>query len=98
MMQSYNIPQRCRLSTRTRADLPNIMGQMADMPPENVDAKYIASGTMPIEDSFQNFAVDNDTLLMIFPPYQVGPYVYGTITDPIPLSDLKDILSAEYRP
>jgi hypothetical protein len=74
------------------------MGKMADMPPENVDKDYIASGTLPIDDAFQNFAIDNDTLLMIFPPYQVGPYVYGTVTDPIPLSALKDIIDPEYRP
>jgi hypothetical protein len=35
---------------------------------------------------------------MIVPPYQVGPNVYGTLEVPIPLSDLRDILSPEYRP
>jgi hypothetical protein len=94
---SPGTPYLERLSTRTRADLPKIMGKMAELPPEQVDMDYINSGTLPIADAFQNFAVDNETLLMIFPPYQVGPYVYGTITDPIPLADLKDILNPEYR-
>jgi len=86
-----------RLSERTRADLPNIMARMAEITPAEVDSDYINSGTMPISDSFGNFAVDGSNLLMIFPPYQVGPYVYGTIIDPIPLSSLNSILAPEYR-
>lgn len=87
-----------RLSERTRADLPGIMAKMAEISPAEVDKDYIDSGTMPIADSFGNFAIDGANLLMIFPPYQVGPYVYGTITDSIPLSSLSGILDPNYRP
>lgn len=87
-----------RLSERTRADLPKIMAKMAEITPDEVDRDYINSGTMPIADSFGNFAIEGSNLLMIFPPYQVGPYVYGTITDPIPLSSLSGILDPKYRP
>jgi hypothetical protein len=87
-----------RLSEITRADLPKIMAKMAEMTLDEVDHDYINSGTMPIADSFGNFAIDGANLLMIFPPYQVGPYVYGTITDPIPLSSLSNILAPKYRP
>ncbi|MEA2701700.1 MAG: hypothetical protein QOE22_409 [Candidatus Parcubacteria bacterium] len=87
-----------RLSVRTRADLPKIMAKMGEITPAEVDTDYINSGTLPIADSFGNFAVDDANLVMIFPPYQVGPYVYGTIEVPIPLSSLSDILNPKYRP
>lgn len=87
-----------RLSERTRADLPNIMAKMAQITPAEVDKDYINSGTMPIADSFGNFAIQDSNLLMIFPPYQVGPYVYGTIIDPIPLSAMNTVLNPKYRP
>lgn len=86
-----------RLSARTRADLPAIMARMAEITPAEVDHDYINSGTLPEADAFQNFAIDGDTLLVIFPPYQVGPYVYGTIIDPVPFSTLSDILNPRYR-
>ncbi|HEY4489443.1 MAG TPA: DUF3298 domain-containing protein [Candidatus Paceibacterota bacterium] len=86
-----------RLSERTRAELPVIMARMAQMSPSEVDMDYVNSGTMPIGDSFGNFKIDGTNLVMIFPPYQVGPYVYGTIEVPIPLSSLGDILRSEYR-
>lgn len=92
------VPYLDRLSERTRADLPNIMAKMAEITPAEVNKDYIDSGTMPMADSFGNFAIDGTNLLMIFPPYQVGPYVYGTITDPIPLSSLSTILDPKYRP
>jgi len=87
-----------RLSERTRAELPSIMARMAQISPSEVDMDYINSGTMPIGDSFGNFKIDGTNLVMIFPPYQVGPYVYGTIEVPMPLSSLSDILNPEYRP
>lgn len=62
------------------------------------DTDYIASGTLPIADSFQNFALKDDTFILIFPPYQVGPYVLGVRTVEIPLTDLTDTLAPEYQP
>mgnify|MGYP001331264847 CR=1 FL=1 len=91
-------PYLQRLSERTRSDLVTILAQRGEMTPQEVDTDYINSGTMPNSDSFNNFALDGDNLLMIFPPYQVAPYVYGTIEVPIPLSSLSGILRPEYRP
>ncbi|HEY4488869.1 MAG TPA: DUF3298 domain-containing protein [Candidatus Paceibacterota bacterium] len=87
-----------RLSERTRAELPIIMGRMAQMSPSEVDMDYINSGTMPIGDSFGNFKIEGANLVMIFPPYQVGPYVYGVLEVPISLSSLRDILEPGYLP
>lgn len=87
-----------RLSARTRVDLPQIMASKGDISPEQVDRDFINTGTLPITDAFGNFAIDGETLTVIFPPYQVGPYVYGRIDVPIPLTDLRDILALKYRP
>lgn len=59
--------------------------------------EYIESGTLPIADSFQNFALKDDTFVLIFPPYQVGPYALGVQMVEIPMSELGDILTAEYK-
>lgn len=79
------------LSTIARAKLPGIIGQYAD-------TDYITTGTEPKEENFQTFILDNGSLTILFPPYQVGPYSIGPQTLPIPLADLKDILKPEYRP
>lgn len=71
------------LSKQARTDLPAITKKLSGMA---VDTKSIVSGTQPQEDSFQNFAIDGNTLRVIFPPYQVGPYSLGTVVDPIPLT------------
>lgn len=87
-----------RLSARTRADLPVIMAKRAETTPDQVDQDSISRGTIPEADAFGNFAIEGTTLRVIFPPYQVGPYAYGTIEVPIPLSSLSDILNPKYRP
>ncbi|HEY0011119.1 MAG TPA: DUF3298 domain-containing protein [Candidatus Paceibacterota bacterium] len=92
------MPYLERLSSRTRADLPAIMAKMAGIRADEVDRGNIESGTLPIADAFQNFVIDAGTLRVIFPPYQVGPYAFGTLEVPIPLTDLRDILSPQYRP
>jgi hypothetical protein len=71
------------VSTQTRADLPAIIKKLSGY---SVDTKSIINGTQPQEDSFQNFAIDGNTLRIIFPPAQVGPYSLGTVVDPIPLA------------
>lgn len=87
-----------RLSARTRADLPEIMAKRAETTPDQVDRDYIHTGTIPEMDAFGNFAIEGSVLRIIFPPYQVGPYAYGTVEVPIPLSSLSDILNPKYRP
>jgi hypothetical protein len=84
-----------RLSARTRADLPSIIEQKAG---GMGDADFIQDGTKPEEASFQNFYIDGKNLVIVFPPYQVGPYALGTIEDPIPLGQLSDMLNPTYLP
>lgn len=81
------------LSTLARAKLPGIIGV------ENAagGADFIKSGTTPEEQNFQNFFFDNKDFVILFPPYQVGPYALGPQTLRISVSELKDILKPEFR-
>lgn len=84
-----------RLSEISRAKLPAIISEKSGAP---ADMEYLESGTTPTAESFQNFALQGDLLVLIFPPYQVGPYALGTQFVEIPLTDIADILAPAYRP
>jgi hypothetical protein len=79
-----------RLSSIARTDLPAMEGDYAN--PE-----FIADGTEPTADNFKNFYIEGDTLYLLFPPYQVAPYVVGTVELPVKLSRISTILKPEYR-
>ena len=83
------------LSARARTDIPAIVRAKSGTDP---DLEYLASGTMPEAANFQNWYIDGASLVLVFPPYQIGPYALGTILDPIPLSALTEKLKAAYRP
>jgi hypothetical protein len=87
-----------QLSERTRAALPGIMAKMAELTESDVDMAYIFDGTKAEAASFQSFAIDGSNLIVIFPPYQVAPYVYGRIDVSIHLPSLSGILKEQYRP
>ena len=78
------------LSTISRAQLPNVIGQGAD-------ASFIARGTAPEAKNFENFFIDNGDLDILFDPYQVAPYAAGPQTLRIPLAALGAILNPQYR-
>jgi hypothetical protein len=79
-----------RLSTIARAELPEMMGDYAN-------TQFITEGTESRLQNFQTFYLEGDALVLLFPPYQVAPYVVGTVKLPIELSQLSDILRLEYR-
>lgn len=81
------------LSQRARTDLPAIIKRMSG---SDADIAYIQEGTKPLAESFQNFYIDGSNLVLLFPPYQVGPYALGTVIDPVPLARLASV-KAEYR-
>ena len=80
-----------RLSTIAREKLAATLGELAD-------SDYIKDGTKPETVSFQSFAIDGDSLVLIFPPYQVAPYAAGTQEVRIPLANISDILKPAYIP
>lgn len=83
------------LSDKARTVLPGIIAKMESVSTAEVDIEYIKSGTKPEAEAFQNFYFDGNRLALLFPPYQVGPYVLGMITLPIATSELKE-LKPEY--
>ena len=49
-------------------------------------------GTSPSPEALQNFLIDGNELVILFPPYQVAAYAAGSFEARIPLSQLQDIL------
>jgi len=88
-------PYLSHLSGRARSDLPGIIQKQAGYPG---DQDMINAGTEPTTDNFSNFYISGNNLVIMFEPYQVGPYAMGSVMDPIPLAQLSDGLSNTYLP
>ncbi|HYE23543.1 MAG TPA: RsiV family protein [Candidatus Paceibacterota bacterium] len=84
-----------RLSAISRQVLP---GNISALSGVEADLEYIETGTTPTAENFQWFALQNDMLILLFPPYQVGPYALGPQFVEIPLSEITDILNPTYQP
>jgi hypothetical protein len=52
----------------------------------------VRMGTAPTPETLQFFFIENDTLHLLFPPYQVAAYAAGSFDIAIPQSELIDIL------
>lgn len=76
------------LSTLARTKLPAIIAARENVNTASVDMEYIKSGTEPNTDSFASFYLDGANLVLVFPPYQVGPYVLGRVDLTIPTSEV----------
>ncbi len=59
------------------------------------DQSYIADGTAPRLENFQNWNIKSNGLLITFEEAKVAPYVHGTLMVLVPYSVLKDILSPD---
>lgn len=81
-----------RVASLARTNLDRIFAENEWTPSD-----WVAEGTAPIEDNYEQWYVDGELLVIVFNPYQVAPYVYGIIEVPIPLADLADILRKSYR-
>jgi len=89
-------PYLSHISGRGRADLPGIINKQSNGGGSDTDE--INLGTAPTEANFSNFYISGGNLVLVFAPYQVGPYALGTVLDPIPLAQLSDGLKAIYLP
>lgn len=78
------------LSEKSRASLKETLG-------ENASTEMLEAGTTPFADNFQNFYLSDNDFVIVFPPYQVGPYAIGTQEVRIPRSELSFVLKTEYR-
>lgn len=89
------IPYLDRISGRVRADLPAIIKKMSGG--YDADQDMLKLGTGPDADNFSAFYLDGKNLVIIFPPYAVGPYALGTVRDTIPLAQFADSVKPEYK-
>ncbi|MCI0597576.1 RsiV family protein [Candidatus Parcubacteria bacterium] len=64
---------------------------------ENASEETLLAGTTPDAQNFQNFYLENGDLVIVFAPYQVGPWSIGTQEVHIPRIDSEAMLKAEYR-
>lgn len=64
-------------------------------PDRSNSAFFIESGASAQATNFTKFNLSSDSLILIFDPYQVGPYVDGTISVTIPFTQLADNLNPE---
>ncbi len=72
------------LSEESRAQIRTRLG-------EDVNEEYLESGTTPDAPNFQYFYLEGDELVIIFPPYQVGPWAIGTQKTSFPLGNLVNV-------
>lgn len=85
------------LPSIARRELPGLIATKAGIPVSDVDIDYIESGTEPTQFNYDDFYFDGDDLVVVFQPYQVGPWVIGTQELPIAKTELVNILKLEYR-
>jgi hypothetical protein len=85
------------LSRISRELLTPQIAQATQTPESELDTSYLETGTTPDPNNFQVFYLDSTNLVIVFPPYQVGPWVLGTQTVLIPRAELETELKAGYR-
>lgn len=78
------------LSEGSRVQITETLG------PDAVVSEYLESGTTPDAPNFQHFYLNENELVIIFPPYSVGPWAIGTQEARFPRSDF-ELLKPEYR-
>lgn len=59
--------------------------------------RMIDDGTKPTAEDFAHFVARADGIELLFPPYQVAPYVYGTQLVSVPSRVFAALLKPEYR-
>lgn len=60
--------------------------------------EWIADGTAPIAENFQDFYVENETLVLLFEPYAVGPYALQSREVRLTREDVVEQTSATTTP
>lgn len=59
--------------------------------------QMIKQGAAPKEENFKTFAIKDGSLIVLFDPYQVGPYAEGVQTVTLKRADITDVLSNQGR-
>src|SRR3989344_1833603 len=86
------VPGSNYLDRLAATSLAQITKDLTDRLSAEASTTLFAEGLAPKEDNFSNFVIDGDTLVLLFPPYQVAAYAAGSFEVRIPLSEFSDIL------
>ncbi len=87
-------PYAQTLSSLSRAKLPAIIAERENVAPSELEQdSMMLDGTKPEAASFENFYFDGANLVLVFPPYQVGPYVLGRVDLPLKTSEVPGLRS-----
>jgi len=76
------------LSNYSRAQLPAMIAARENVAVSDVDMDMLNAGTTADATNFQDFYLDGTNLVILFPPYAVGPYVLGSSELDIPASQI----------
>ena len=61
------------------------------------DMDWISGGASPDQANFKTFLITENSLIILFDPYQVAPYVWGIVAVNIPFSKFKENMSSSFR-
>jgi len=61
------------------------------------DMNWISGGASPDQANFKSFVITENSLIILFDPYQVAPYVWGIVEVNIPFSKFKEKMSSIFR-
>jgi hypothetical protein len=61
------------------------------------DMDWISGGASPDQANFKTFLFTENSLIILFDPYQVAPYAWGIVAVNIPFSKLKENMSSSLR-
>lgn len=75
------------LASYVVADLVNRQG---------LDADWVAGAFADPGKAMSRFVLRESGPLFVFPPYEVAPYVFGTITVPLPWAALKELVRPDF--
>jgi hypothetical protein len=84
------------LSKIAKAELPAIIAARENVKTSEIDMDMLNAGITPTADNFSNFYLGGTDLVILFSPYQIGPYVLGSTEFHIPLSKITG-LKADYK-
>jgi Protein of unknown function (DUF3298) len=84
------------LSKIARPILRTQIANAGEISPDQVDTQMLNAGTEPKEDNFAWFYLEGTNLVLIFPPYSVGPWAIGTQEVVIPLTEIRNQLKSVY--
>lgn len=83
------------LEKLSEISLAQVRAEVSERLGEDAGEVLFEEGMRPTAENFANAVLDNDALVILFPPYQVAPYAAGTFTVRIPFKDIENIIRPE---